>query len=207
MKRRAVLAGVSGAFLLAGCTDLVTDGEMRFDAEPAFVSEAVQDETDYREQDTEEMTVEEELPAGRRVAVTNVITEYARAIEVGPVGGELARFTVLSTPQVSIAGQALNPVDDMDNRELAEMLQEEYDEVENIEEVDRRDVELFGSGAELSQFEAEARTGGQSIDVFIDIARADSGEDIVISLGVYPQQLDEEAETIDRLVSGIEHPA
>lgn len=207
MKRRAVLAGIPMALLTAGCTDLVTDGQARFEAQQAVVSEDAQSETGYEEVGIEEQVVEEELPADRRVTVVNVMAEYSRSVDLPfDAGGELARFTVLATPKVTIAGQQMNPVEDMDDEELAEMMQEEYDDIDNVERIDERTTPVLDADADVSVFQAEAQTEGESIDVNLHITQIESGDDFVICVGVHPQDIDEESE-IDTLLGGIEHPA
>ena len=208
MKRRAVLAGVPSALLLGGCTDLLSEDEVTFEADTAAVSDEAQSETDYDEKRIEEQVIEREFEqVDRTVVVVNQVAEYARSVELGPIGGELARFTVLASPAVEVGPVGpLNPIDDMDNEELAEMMQDEYDQVQNVEQVDEREVTLLGDSVTVSKFSAEAQTeGGETVEVFLHVAQAASGEDFVVTVGVHPQDIDEEAE-IDTLIAGVEHP-
>lgn len=211
MKRRTVLAGVPSALLvgsMAGCTDLITGDEARFEAETATVSEQARSDTDYEEQSVEEDVRERNFEqVDRTVKVVNMLAEYSRSVDIGlGLSGELARFTVLSTPQVEIAGKAFNPIDDLDNKELALRLQEQYDGIDNVQPVDERDGSLLGETVTVSRFEAEAQTNGESVEVFIHIAQTQSESDFVVALGVHPKDI-EETDRIDRLLEGVQHPA
>lgn len=208
MKRRAVLAGASSALLLGGCTDLLSGDEVTFEADTAVVPDQVQSETDYQEQRVEDMTIERDYDrVDRTVVVINRLAEYSNEVEIGPIGGELARFTVLSTPKVEVGPVGpLNPVDDMSEKELAQKLQQEYGSVQNVQEVDERDVSMLGETVSVTKFSAEAETqGGQNVDVFLHIGKVEHEDDIVLAIGVHPQELDEQ-ENVDTLMGGIEHP-
>lgn len=208
MKRRAVLAGIPSALLLGGCTDVLSSDEVTFEADTAVVSDETQSETDYEEQRVEDMKITREYEkVDRTVVVINRLAEYSKQVNIGPLGGELARFTVLASPKVEVGPVGpLNPIEDMDNKELAQTVQQEYDSVKNVQEVDERDVSMLGETASVTKFSAEAQTqGGQSVDVFIHIGKVESGDDFVIAIGVHPRDLDEE-ENIDTLMGGVKHP-
>lgn len=211
MKRRTVLAGVPSALLvgsMAGCTDLITGDEARFEAETATVSEGARSDTNYEEQSVEEDVRERNFEqVNRTVVVVNMLAEYSRSVDIGlGLSGELARFAVLSTPQVEIAGQAFNPIDDLNNEELALRLQEQYDGINNVQSVGERDGSMLGETVTVSRFEAEAQTNGESVDVFIHLAQTQSESDFVVALGVHPKDI-EETDRINRLLEGIQHPA
>lgn len=208
MKRRAVLAGVPSALLLGGCTDLLSSDEVTFEADTAVVSDQTRSETDYQEKRVEDMEITREYDqVDRTVVVINRLAEYSKEVRVGPIGGELARFTVLASPKVEVGPVGpLNPIDDMDNEELAQTVQQEYDSVENVQQVDERDVSMLGETASVTKFSADARTqGGQNVEVFIHIGKVESGDDFVIAIGVHPRDLDE-GENVDTLMGGVEHP-
>lgn len=208
MKRRAILTGVPTALLLGGCTDLLTGDEQRFEAETAVVAEATLSDTGYEEKRVEDMTIERNFDrVDRTVVVVNRLAEYSRSVNIGPIGGELARFTVLATPKVEVGPVGpLNPIEEMSNKEVAEMVQQEYDSVENIERVGTRDVDLLGGTTEISKFRADTQTqAGESIEVFIHIGKAESGNDFVLAIGVHPRDVDEQ-ENVDAMMTGVEHP-
>lgn len=208
MERRAVLVSVGAALSVSGCMDVLTGDEITFEAGAGVVSEEVRSETGYEERRIEEQTVERNFEdVDRTVVIVNVIAEYSRMVGIGPLEGELARFTVLSTPAVEVGPVGpLNPVDDMDNRELAETVQEEYDEIENLEEAGERERTLLEETVTVTTFDAEARAlGDETVDVSIHLAQVKHEDDFVVAVGVHPRVLDEEA-TVDRLLEGVRHP-
>lgn len=209
MRRRALVAGLPATVLLSGCMDLITGDEARFEAETAVVADDVAADTGYEEVSVETQRMERTFDqVDRTVVVINSVAEYARSVDIGPLSGELARFTALSTPQITVVpGQPANPVGEMDNRELAETFQSEYSDVSDVEHVGDREVQMLGDSVEVSQFSARARTqAGESTDVYIHIAKTESGDDFLVAVGVHPQELDDQDE-VDQLVGGIEHPA
>lgn len=205
---RRVVASLALVALLvtAGCSFL--EGPVTFEANQSTVSQQALDETGYDEERVEEQTVTREFGVGdqtQEVQVVNQIAEYKRQVSLGPLDGELARFSVFTTPQVEVAGQQFNPVDDMSNEELAQMVQDEYETVNNVEHVDDRTATMLGEQVEVSRFSADAQTaGGQSVQVYIHIGQVQHGDDYVVVIAVHPQELDEQA-NVDRLMEGVEH--
>jgi hypothetical protein len=210
---RRVAAPLALAVLLvtSGCSFVTGQGSLAFEASDVSVSQSALEDTGYTEsrdttrETSRNVTVADE---SRTVTVTNHVGEYTRQIDLGPVESrELARFTVLSTPKVTVAGQGpFNPVGDMSNAELARTFQGEYGAVGNVQLVENRTGRLLGGDVTVSKFSAEARTGsGQSVDVYLHVAKADDGEDFVVAVAVYPQQVDGEREHVNRLLRGIRH--
>lgn len=208
MKRRAVLASVPAVLLSAGCTDLLGDDEVVFEAETAAVSESARSETGYSETRIEEQEVRREFEdVDQTVVAVNVAAEYARSVEVlSGLGGELARFTALSTPKIDVVpGEPANPVADMSNADLAEMVQEEYDGIDDVERVDEREAELLDETVAVSVFDAEGDSGGDVVNLRLHIAQGESGDDFVVCVAAHPDDIDE-ADNVDRLLGGVEHP-
>jgi hypothetical protein len=213
MRRRAVLAGVPGVLLLPGCTDLLTEGEAEFEAERGIVGESARSEANYAEANRTEDAVERNYEGvDRTVVVVNKLTEYSRGVEF-PLGvsGELARFTVLATPEVDIVpGDPANPVADMDNDELAMMVQEQYGTIDNVRKLDEREADLLGETVTAGRYEADAQTQGEATDVNLHIAqgesgRSDNGRDFVVTVAVHPSDIDER-DRVDRMLAGVQHP-
>lgn len=197
------------AVLFSGCTDLVMGNEAHFEADRAVVADDVVADSGYDEVEVRDDEIRREFEkVDRTVVVTNSMAEYARSVNIGPLGGELARFTALATPKIDIVpGRPANPVGDMDDREIAEMVQSEYDDIDNVERVDTREVELLGDATEISKFAADAETvGGESVQVYMHIGQTDNEDDFVIVVGVHPRDVDDQDE-IDALIGGVEHPA
>jgi len=214
MKRRTVIAGVPSVLLLGGCTDLLTENEIEFEAERGVVTESARSDANYtaanRTEDTRELEYDS---VDRTVVVTNKLTEYSRSVDLPlSVSGELARFTVLASPEVTVVpGEPANPLADMDNDDLAETVQEQYETIENVQKLDERETELLEETVTVGRYEADAETQGEATDVNLHVAqgkseRSDGGSDFVVTVAVNPADIDER-DNVDRMLSGVEHPA
>lgn len=210
---RRVVASLALAVLLmtSGCSFLTGQGSLTFESSDVSVSQQAREDTGYTEsRDTttgisRNFTVANET---RTVKVTNHVAEYKRQVDLGPLGsGELARFTVLSTPKVTIAEQGpFNPIGKFSNAQLARRLQQEYSTIRNVKLVENRTQQMLGKQVTVSKFSAEAKTGtGKTVDVYLHIAKTAHGEDFVVAVAVYPQQLDGEQQKVNRLLRGVTH--
>jgi hypothetical protein len=198
--RRELGAIVACSLLGAGCLDVIRGGE--FAARPATVDERVLDETDYDHYRTVEIeethTIGTET-ASRDVDVVNVQTEYDRRIDLSPLGeARAAVFATLATPKVEVLGRTFNPVEGMANQEIANEIQSRY------EEIDRRTVTVLEDGTEISKFEGRATFLGVSFGVFVHVDIAETDDDHVLALAIYPRPLGGEEETIVTLAEGID---
>ncbi|WP_255196596.1 DUF6517 family protein [Halorarius litoreus] len=214
-RRRGVLAvALVGLLLTSGCIGFLTGSEaLQFSADPAKVTDSAQQETNYEQARSEPQTVTRNFTAAgqtRQVEVTNQLSEYSRSVNL-PVFGDqqVARFTVLSTPKVEVAGQGpFNPVDDLNNTELVLTLQQKYEAIDNVQPESERTVTVYGNETTVSKFRADAMTDtGQSVEVFIHITKVEHGDDFLVAVAVYPTQVDGEQENVDVLIRNIEHPA
>ncbi len=221
--RRSLLAvGASAvAVSTAGCTDglpFVGDEPMEFSAEQASVPGSVLEETGYEEHEIEEVVTERTFEAAGQsqdVVVRNWQAEYDKAIELGEIGLptderiRAAVFTALTTPQVSVLGQTFNPVADMDSEELAEMVQDRYDGLDDIEQVGEESATVTGESTTVGEFEGEADLVGESIsiDLTLHITEAvESGDDLVVGIGGYPTRLQEEERShVFSMLEAIDH--
>ncbi len=221
--RRSLLA--TGAAVatasMAGCTDripFIGDEPLEFSAHSASVPQSVLDETGYDEHEQEEVVIEETVEAGgqsQEVIVTNWQTEYDKALELGelPVSVDeevrAAVFTVLTTPQVNVLGRTFNPVADMDSEELAGMVQDQYGEFGELEQVGEESAVITGESTTVGTFEGEATLVGEEIplDLRLHIAEpVESGDDFVIGIGGYPSQLQEQEQPhVFSMLEAIEH--
>lgn len=217
--RRTVLTlALVGVLATTGCIGFLTGSEsLEFDASEATVADATVEEQEYSEVRVKPLNIEREFTAAgqtRTVNVTNYIAEYSRAAEVPLLGTdqEVARFIAFSSPQVSIAGQTLNPIDDWSNEELLDRVQNSYSGLQNIERVGNYSVESLGEERTVTKFSADASFNGQEVPVYVHVTKFQhdgDSEDIVAAVGIYPQRLDEDSPTeqarIQALIEGLEH--
>lgn len=221
LSRRTCLA-IGGGLLLAttaGCTDRIPflgDGPMEFESSLASVPQSVLDDTGYEKQQEEAIEINETFEAAgqsQEVVVTNWQAEYDKSLSLGPVDidedARAAVFTALTTPQVSVLGRSFNPVADMSSEELAEMVQDRFDDMGGFSHVADESATVAGESTTVGEFEGEADVAdiGYRIDITLHIAEAvESGDDHIVGIGGYPTQLrSEERDNIFTLLESIEH--
>lgn len=215
--RRRILAGTGtvGLSALAGCTGIVDflRGEQpaEFIAEVARVADETLAETGYDLHEIEDVTEHREYEVAgqtREVVITHQQAEYDRAVEVLGDRFQGAVFTALSTPQVNVLGQTFNPVAEMEAADLAELIQDRYDDFDSLEVRDEYTTEILGQDTSVVEYDAEARLGdlGLTIQVVLHIADpVEAGEDFVICLGGYPNMIDD-SDAIQAMFGGVQHP-
>lgn len=209
MKRRHVItgAGCIGLASLAGCLGAV--GFDRHEASPAGVDPTVREDTGYQQTGIDEQRFVEEVGAAgysEDVVVISYVTEHEKSVNMGPLGEQrAAMFMVLSTPQISIAGKNVNPVEDMSGAELVEMIADNYDDIDNIEHVSDEEVAVLEESTTMSTFAADAEFDGSSIDVNMHVTEAvATDEDLLVTIGIYPERIqDQEEPNIRSLLAGV----
>jgi hypothetical protein len=214
-QRRRVLS-VSGVALtggLAGCLGFVTGNEvLDVSASPGSVSQSALDSTGYGENTVEEAAIEETFEVAdqsRTVRLTNWHSQYDRAVDIELVERfQGAAFSVLSTPKFEIAGRSINPIDRWDTDRIAEMVQDRYEGLEDLQSVGEYSTSMLGAEPTITEYEgsAEIANSGVTIDLRLHVSEAvDHGEDFVLAIGVYPDALPEEEESVETLFEGVEH--
>ncbi|MFA9415235.1 DUF6517 family protein [Natrinema sp. HArc-T2] len=190
MNRRTVLAGLGAVGLagLSGCLGLVGLDEHK--SSPAGVEAAVREETGYEQTGIEPLSVEREVgPTNEIVTVTNYMTTHEKAVDMGQLGRQRgAVFNVLTTPQVSILGRELNPIEEMSTQELVDLVRQNYDGIANIEHKDDTDVTILDQSTTQSRFTADAEFDGHDLPVNVHITEAvEADTDLLVTIGVYPE--------------------
>jgi hypothetical protein len=223
LSRRRALAGLGTAALgsTAGCLDAVPflgSEALRFEASVSTVPAAVLEETGYEEQTRRDMVVERTVEAAGQtqdVVVTNRLVEYDRSVDFGLLDvASSGRFraalvTALTTPQVDVLGQTFNPVAEMDSAELAGMVQDSYQGMEDIQRVGETTAPVAGGSTTVGEFEAQADFTGAGVTVRLTLLIAEAveaGEDLVVAVGAYPTAMaDRQREEVFTMFDGIEH--
>lgn len=213
--RREFLAatGVAGAAGMAGCTGQLTAEGAAFGATEASLSPSVQSDTGYSYHQTVEDTQSRQFSRfgiSRTVEVTSVISEYDRAIELGFLGTRIqaAVFATLSTPQISILGRDFNPIAEMPAAAIAEMIQDRYDSIRNVQEDASFEAEVAGKTTAVTRFTADARLVeiGEGIEIYLYISEpVELGEDFVVTLAGHPTAFGRNESTVRTLMGGVEH--
>lgn len=209
--RNQVVAVVSVVLLvsLAGCSFL--SGPIEFSASQATVADATVADSGYEEVEVSEDVIEREFSrAGvtREVRVTNWMAMYERQVDLGPLGSQRAAVvSVLATPKIEIAGQGpFSPVADYSNEDLVQLVQQQYEGLSDVQEVDERQVSMLGETATVTRYAATATLdGGGEVDVYLHVTKVEHGDDYVIAVAVHPQSLPGEQQRVDALFQNVEH--
>jgi hypothetical protein len=212
MNRRQFVAGIGTAASvgIAGCLGVITGAEpAKFEAAPPSVAETALEETGYESAGVEEIVIEREVEAGgqsREVVVTNYLAQYEKPIDMGPLGEQRgATFTALTSPQVNVLGREFNPIAEMSTRELAEMVQQQYEGVENVEKQADIEVQMQGQTIIQSIFTAEAAFSGSTVDIGLLVTEAvELGEDLLVTVGASPQAGPDEEGNVLTLLKAVQ---
>ncbi|WP_435066595.1 DUF6517 family protein [Haloplanus sp. C73] len=208
--RRGVAALAVGALATtAGCSFITGQESLEFTAAPATVADSTVEESPYEETTVTDQTVEREFSAAgqtRTVTVVNQLAQYERQVDLGPLGSERAAvFVTYTSPQVEIAGQTFNPIEDMSETAVLQQFESQYEGVSVGEQVGQRDVSTLGQSTTLSKFAGTATLAGSEMDVYLHVAKFQHGSDFVVTVAIYPQQLSGEDEEIVALLNDLEH--
>lgn len=220
--RRDILGGATVALAAstAGCSAIPFLGNepLEFEATQTTVPASVREDTGYDEQGVTENSIERTVEVGGQsqdVVVTNWQAEYDKAIEVSEVADvpveqstRAAIFTVLSTPQVSVLGRSFNPIEDMDSRELADRVGDNFDSVENLEQVGEDGAMVAGQETTAGEFSADAQLSEAPVDIELALHITEAvevGEDFVVTVGAYPRKVQEvERENVFAMMEAVQ---
>lgn len=204
--RTIALLAVGVLLATAGCTQLVT-GDASFSANESSVDGA--DEYGYELNRTEWQNVTRTIEAGgesRNITVNNRVQLYLNRTGDGTPEGA---FAVVTSPQVRIAGQAVNPVANWSNEEILQEFGSEFDSYGSIEELEERDTEtmtILDTETEVSTYNATVESDdGETREVAVSATNVQHEEDVVIAIGVHDVGDEANADAIEELLRNLEH--
>jgi hypothetical protein len=196
--------------LTSGCLGVLSSGPTTFEAAPADVDSAAASQTGFEKNGTRDSTVTREIGpdgASQTVEVVSKVTTYEKSLDIPLLGSmRLGVFSVVSTPAVEIGGQTFNPIADYSNAQLVDLVTDRFGTLSNVERVSSRQLQIQGTETTVTKYAATTTVEGQEIDVFVHVTKVRDGDDFLVGVGVYPQQLDQESEILT-LLRSIEHPA
>lgn len=205
MNRRSVLTtiGSAGFVSLSGCPFI--GGPVEATAGEPRVGQSALDQTDYTHERSDQFKLEETVEVAdesQEVSLTNWIVAYRKeldALETLP-----AQFSIVSSPTVSVAGRSVNPFRRIDEKRLLEKLASRlgHDGLENLEEVDDRNITVLDESVEFTEYKGETEEG---VDVTVHLGNLTHDGDFLMLLGVHPEEVDE-SDTVATLAGGTEHP-
>lgn len=209
--RRTFLATTAGATLAAtaGCLGFLDDATT-FEAQQAATAEATASEGNYVPQEPRKLEAERTFSVAdqeQTVKVVNWVAEYYKTIDVPPLSGQRAGvFAAVSTPQVEILGESFNPLADASPRDIISRFQQQYEGMTVGDRTGQTTLSALGGSALTSTFEGSATIQGQQVDTNFVVSESVENEgDHVVSLGVFPRELDEQG-NIEAMIENLEHP-
>lgn len=188
---------------LSGCLG----SSFTYVAEPATIESNDLSAAGYDDADPEAMAFEEEFTiAGQDidVDVTTWAVTYERSLAEGQV-------SVISTPDASVLGQSVNPLARLSGAELLSRLLEETpsgddSDFSEPEEVAVEERTILGQETTVRSYESIMDTDAGEVPVMFHLATVQHGDDVILLLGVHPQEINEREPQLD-LMESVTHTA
>jgi len=212
MQRRILaLVAVGVVVLSAGCGFLLGLEPLTFSSSPITVSDQAVQEAGYEEAVVGPQNESRDFTAfgqTRTVEVTNHVGRYERSVDLGPLGSRrAATFVALSSPEIEVAGNTVNPIADISDEEILERVGSQYESVSVGDQTGTRTVETLGDSRTVTRFNGTVTVEGTEIPVFLETSRFKHGSDYVVVVAVYPQDVPGEVERVETLFAGLDHTA
>ncbi|ELZ91672.1 hypothetical protein C440_15199 [Haloferax mucosum ATCC BAA-1512] len=209
--------------VFAGCLG----GGTTFSADPATIPPTAYESHGYVYGNSTVIPLSYEVgvgPATRTVGVETWVSGYSKTT----ADGDISALAVVSSPDATVAGQSVNPLSNVGNRELVrtglDLLADaqalgNVSEVNGVREVGARNVTMLGAETELVTYagtvevepgemtvdgEPLASDGGTA-DVRIHVATVEHESDIVVVIAVHGAGMDE-TDAVAALAAAVEHP-
>lgn len=172
---------------LSGCVG----GSYSFAAEPASVDADALSEAGYDVEEPEAIEIDESFEiAGQGVDVE--LRSWVVGYERAPEGGLLL---AVSTPDATVAGQSVNPLVRLSGTALVTRALEASDEadgdIRNVEEVAVEERTILGRETTVRSYEGILETDDGDVPIAFHLATVDHGDDVIVLLGIHPQEIDE----------------
>ena len=205
----AVLALVLGA----GCLGMVFGDGIEAVASPAEVEQDAVDDTGFEYDQADTIEIDETVEAAgqeRRILITNHVRTYQQTEGAMGLDQQTGAFVVLSTPDVTVARQSVNPLTRMDHRELLgefeDELESEVGSFEDVRKVDERTEPILGTDATVTTFAADTEMQGQTVTLHIHLTTVTHEGDVILAMGIHPEAFQHQASEVFELMNDIEHP-
>lgn len=209
--RRRVLLAAALAVLVttAGCGFILGEEPLAFEASPATVDDATLSETGYTEKSVDDRIVTRNFSAAgqtRQVEVTNHLARYERSVDLPLAGSQRAAvFVALASPEVKVATETFNPIEEMSERELLAEFETSYEGLSVGDHAADRTVMVLGSEETMETYEGSATLAGQDVPVYVHVLKTKHEGDFVVTLAVHPRALGNEGDDVAAMVEGLEH--
>lgn len=210
LNRVLLLAAVTSLLITAGCIGVLTGSEPAvFQASEAGVSQEAISGTDFELREEQSPWMNQTVTVAgqeREVRVQNHVKNYEIPASVDLSGGvTYGLFVVASTPEASVAGQAMNPIGRMSHREMVEQLAADSGNLRDVQRESSRELTVLGSSAEVVRFSAVAERSGQEVPVYVEVTRVQDDGDFVVGIGAYPQDSEDVPPQVETMFESIQH--
>lgn len=209
--RHFVLAVLVGLLVVsAGCIGVLTGSEPAvFEASEAGASEQAVSQTDFEPREDQSQWLNRTVTVAgqeRDVRVLNHVQTYEIPPSVDATGGvTFGMFVVASTPEASVAGQAMNPIGRMSHQEMIQQLAADSANLRDIERESTKELTVLGESAEVVRFSAIAEQSGQEVPVYVEVTRVQDDGDFVVGIGAYPQDSADVEPQVETMFESIQH--
>ncbi|RDZ65392.1 hypothetical protein C5B90_03230 [Haloferax sp. Atlit-12N] len=211
---------------LAGCLGGL-GGSTTFAAQPATIPPSAYEAHGYVHGNSTVVPLSYDVgvgPASRSVGAEVWVSGYSKTTD----DDDITALVVVSSPNAEVAGQSVNPLSNLGNRELVatglDLLADaqalgNVPEVNGVREVGARNVTMLGSKTELVTYAGtvEVEAGETAVDgetvayeggtaeVRLHLATVEHDGDVVVLLAVHGADVDE-SEAVAALAGAVEHP-
>lgn len=200
--------------LSAGCTGALSGGDLEFSSGETVVDNETAAEAGYELVSTDTQTLNEsvEVQDGNTVNITaeGHVSIYQKAGDDGlPAGTTGVMLNVITTPDMSVAGQSLNPLLQLDGADLLGRVLAR--DTSGFKRTDNYTVETLGTETNVSVFvpdpEGSPNEEPAAYIHLLQVSPADSN-DAVVAFGTYPASAaDKERDSLERLFRNLEYTA
>jgi hypothetical protein len=200
-----VLAGV---VVLAGCTGTLLSAE----ATPATLPSSAYESAGYVHGNTTAVPLAYDVGVAgvsRNVTVTSWLSGYSRTTADDRTAGLL----VLSTPNVEVAGESVNPFSRLSDGAILDRVldatssfgvTEGMDDLRGLRRVDTTERTILDTPTNVTTYAGSVDAEGTRIGVLVHVLTVEHGDDVVVAIAVHPESMDETA-TVHELFERIEH--
>jgi len=196
------------AVVLAGCSGTL----LEVSASPATIPDPALEPRGYLHGNTTEvpLTYRAGMPGiSRDITVRTWVSGYSKTT----AENQTAVLVLHSSPNVRVEGESVNPMRQLSNRELVSFALDRVtdlrvmagvENVSDLRETGVRNVTVLGTETRTVTYAGTAEIDGNVTGVVVDVTVVEHGEDVVVALGVYGDELDETDNHV-ALVRRIEH--
>lgn len=206
--KTTVVFALAVVLLLTGCTGTLFSAE----ASPATIPPAAYEPAGYVHGNTTSVPLGYQVGAAgvsRNITVTSWVSGYSRTVD----DDEISALLLLSTPNVEVAGESVNPFARMSDSVLLNRalnatssltVSDNVSDVGELHRVDAVERTILDTPTTVTTYAGNAEIEGSRVDVLVHIAAVEHGDDIVVAVAIHPESMDETVR-IHRLVETIEH--